>query len=303
MAAWLRNFGIALVAATLSLVWTGGAAEAASTTSYQLMLQSRSDTAAPNEVYLASFASLDDVFSQTIGAPTGFTQIEITPGFEITGMTKDDSGFRVLLQSRADTAAPGEVYLASFNSLDDIFSQTIGSPSAFTQIEVTPNFQIAGLTWDGTGYRMLLQSRLDAAAPNEVYLASFATLDDIFSQTIGSPTAFTQIEITPGFRIADFTWDGSGYRMLLQSRLDAAAPNEVYLASFATLDDLLTQTIGGPTGFTQLEITPNFRIVGFSSVTTMDPLPPGVPEPMSWALLIIGFGATGAVMRGRRQFA
>jgi hypothetical protein len=150
---------------------------------------------------------------------------------------------------------------------------------------------------------MLLQSRLDAAAPNEVYLASFATLDDIFSQTIGSPTAFTQIEITPGFRIADFTWDGSGYRMLLQSRLDAAAPNEVYLASFATLDDLLTQTIGGPTGFTQLEITPNFRIVGFSSVTTMDPLPPGVPEPMSWALLIIGFGATGAVMRGRRQFA
>jgi hypothetical protein len=212
MAAWLRKLGIALVAATLSLVWTGGAAEAASTTSYQLMLQSRSDTAAPNEVYLASFASLDDVFSQTIGAPTGFTQIEITPGFEITGMTKDASGFRVLLQSRADTAALGEVYLASFNSLDDIFSQTIGSP-----------------------------------------------------------TAFTQIEITPGFRIADFTWDGSGYRMLLQSRLDAAAPN--------------------------------FRIVGFSSVTTMDPLPPGVPEPMSWALLIIGFGATGAVMRGRRQFA
>jgi hypothetical protein len=296
MGNWLRHIHVALAAGSLALA---SMAQATTTTAYQLLLQSRVDTAAPNEVYLASFASLDDVITETIGSPTGFTDIDVTPDYQIAGMTWDGAAYRVLLQSRADTAAPAEVFLASFATLDDLFSETLGSPTEFTQIGVTPDFQIAGLTWDGTAYRVVLQSRVDAAAPNEVYVASFATLDDLMSETVGTPSGFTEINVTPDYRISDLTWDGAAYRVLLQSRADTAAPTEVFLASFATLDDLFSETLGSPTEFTQIDVTPAFQIVGFSSVTTVMPPPPAVPEPTTWSLLIIGFGATGFVMRRR----
>jgi hypothetical protein len=154
-----------------------------------------------------------------------------------------------------------------------------------------------------TAYQLLLQSRVDTAAPNEVYLASFASLDDVITETIGSPTGFTDIDVTPDYQIAGMTWDGAAYRVLLQSRADTAAPAEVFLASFATLDDLFSETLGSPTDFTQIDVAPAFQIVGFSSVTTVmpppPPPPPAVPEPATWSMMIIGVGATGFVMRRR----
>jgi hypothetical protein len=43
------------------------------------------------------------------------------------------------------------------------------------------------------------------------------------------------------------------------------------------------------------------QVLGTADLTPLPPPPPGpVPEPASWALLILGFGLTGAVLRQRR---
>lgn len=40
---------------------------------------------------------------------------------------------------------------------------------------------------------------------------------------------------------------------------------------------------------------------GFLDVTYVTTVTPGVPEPASWAMLLLGFGAIGAALRSRRK--
>jgi len=174
---------------------------------------------------LASFASLNDLSNANVSSPTGYTQIDVAPNYQIAGVTWDGTAYRALLESRADATAPFDVYLASFASLNDLSNANISSPTGYTQIDVAPNYQIAGLTWDGSAYRVLLESRADATAPFDVYLASFASLNDLSNASTSSPTGYTQIDVAPNYQIAGLTWDGSAYRVLLESRADATAPS------------------------------------------------------------------------------
>jgi hypothetical protein len=286
-------------AAGAALLGSSVAALAETTTSYQVLVETRTDGTAPFEVFLASFASLDAVFAGATSPPTDFTDIAISPDYQIGGMTWDGSAYRVLVETRDDGTAPFEVFLASFATLDDVFAGVTSPPTDFTEIAISPDYQIAGLTWDGSAYRVLVETRDDGTAPFEVFLASFATLDDLRTGITSDPTDFTEIAISPDYQIADMTWDGSAYRVLVETRDDGTAPFEVFLASFATLDDLFAGITSDPTDFTEIAISPDYQIAGFSSVTTVTP-PPRVPEPATWSLMIIGAGATGLVLRRRR---
>jgi hypothetical protein len=170
--------------------------------------------------------------------------------------------YRLMLQTRVNVDPPHEVFIASFDSLGDVYAGNTASPSDYSGLGVAAAFQIAGLTYDGS-YRVVVQTRLDAAAPNEVFLASFATLTDLYAGNTVAPTDYTQIAISPDFRIAGLAYDGS-YRMLVQTRLDGTAPFEVFLASFATLDDLFAGNTVSPTDFTEIAISPDYRIVDFT---------------------------------------
>ena len=44
----------------------------------------------------------------------------------------------------------------------------------------------------------------------------------------------------------------------------------------------------------------NFSVPDSVLINPTAPPGPGVPEPAAWALMILGFGATGAAMRRRR---
>ncbi|WP_017669157.1 PEPxxWA-CTERM sorting domain-containing protein [Sandarakinorhabdus sp. AAP62] len=278
------------------------AAQADSVT-YRMMLQSRTDTAAPNEVYVASYADYPNLQSGTLGPGSTFTQIGISSAFEIAGLTHDGSAYRMMLQSRTDTAAPDEVYIASYANYADLLIGKLGPGSTFTQIGISSAFRIAGLAYDGS-YRMMLQSRADTAAPNEIYIASYATYADLLSGTLGPGSTFTQVGISSAFIAQGFDWDGSAYRLMLQSRADTAAPDEVYIASYATYADLLAGKLGPGSNFTQIGISSAFSIGGLAAEIVRDPPPPppppGIPEPQSWALMILGFGSTGLAMRRRR---
>jgi len=147
--------------------------------------------------------------------------------FVCTTSTSQASGYKLALQSRVDSSAPNEVYMASFDTYDDLFSGNIGAGSSFTQINISSPYQITGLTYDGR-YRMALQTRLDGAAPNEVYLASFDTYDDLLNGNTGVGTDFTDIGVSPDYQIVGLTYDGK-YRLTVQSGVDNNPRKEAHL--------------------------------------------------------------------------
>ncbi len=55
------------------------------------------------------------------------------------------------------------------------------------------------------------------------------------------------------------------------------------------------QTAGGVGGYYALKHSEAFSLSGISTGTA------GVPEPASWALMLVGLGGAGAMMRRRRQ--
>ena len=81
----LRTFAVG--AALAASFWSGAVAAATVTTDYQLLLQTRADAFAPNEVYLASYSSLDNLIAGAIGTPSTYTQIGISSAFKIAGFS------------------------------------------------------------------------------------------------------------------------------------------------------------------------------------------------------------------------
>lgn len=81
-------------------------------------------------------------------------------------------------------------------------------------------------------------------------------------------------------------------------------------SDFLTFDamslDAIKLTIGGATP-TLRRSAPGQAMSSFRSVTTgefhsnPEPMIPGVPEPGAWALMLIGFGSAGAMLRARRR--
>jgi len=256
---------------------------------YKLELQSRADTAAPLEVYMANFGSYDDIITGNVGAGSAFANIDISPSFQIAGLTYDGK-YRMALETRSDAAGPLEVYMATFDTYSDLMLSNLGSGSGFTQIDVAPNFQIASIAYDGK-YRVLLESRADTSAPLEAYMASFDTYGDLLNAHLGTGSAFTQLDVSPSFRIAGLTFDGK-YRMALETRTDASSPLEVYMANFDTFDDLMNANLGSGSAYSQIDISPDYQIVGLA----YEPSP--VPEPST--IVVLGIGILPFIRKRRK---
>lgn len=96
----------------------------------------------------------------------------------------------------------------------------------------------------------------------------------------------------------DYTSDPSGLIGGANGTLANTGPNAV---DFAALDGIYATT--NPTQLFQTRPTAiashSFAIDGYEDVDTYDEISGSVPEPASWALMIVGFGLTGAAMRRR----
>ena len=70
--------------------------------------------------------------------------------------------FGLFLESDADRNGGNEFYAVTYDSWDDVLANTIASQS-FTSLDINPLFGAAGFTFDGSAYRMLLESNGDRA--------------------------------------------------------------------------------------------------------------------------------------------
>jgi hypothetical protein len=265
---------------------------------YGMLLESDGDRGAGNELYALTYDSWGNALTNVIDTQ-GFVALDINPVFSSGGFTFDGSAYRLLLESNADRGAGNEVYQVTYNSWNDLLTNTSADQS-FLQLDINPVFSSAGLTWDGLAYRMLLESNADRGAGNELYALTYNTWNDVLTNNIADQ-GFLSIDINPVFSAADLTWDGTAYRMLLESDGDRGAGNEIYALTYNSWADLLANNIAEQQ-FTALDINPVFSVGGFGALAFPTSEPPhSVPEPSTLALLAFGLGWLALVRHRSRR--
>jgi len=168
---------------------------------------------------------------------------------------------QLMLESNTNRQGGAEIFMAEFVSSVDLSNGAL-SDGAFSQINVGANFSVGGMSYDNTGYHVLLESDENRQGGSEIYLASFQNYDDLLSGSL-SNGSFSQLNLGANFGVGGFTYDGSEYHLLLESDENRQGGSEIFMASFANYDDLLTGSLSQG-GFSQLNIGANFSVGGMT---------------------------------------
>jgi hypothetical protein len=164
----------------------------------------------------------------------------------------------ILLESRVDAGSGAEVFHIDYASLADVKANNF-SGTGFTPMDINSAFRMADYAYDHGTYRILLESRADAAGGAEVALVNFNSFADLETNHFSS-SLFLPVNINPDFSIMGFTYDGA-YRLLLESDADAGSGAEVAEITYNTYADLLANNFSA-SGFTPINIAADFRGAG-----------------------------------------
>ena len=110
--------------------------------------------------------------------------------------------FSVLLESNSDNSGGSEVYVVGFHSLADLYSNT-PTGSGYTAMNVNSAFSVGGFAFDGDQYHIVLESDADAAGGSEVYLISYDSLADVYSNSQAG-SGYTAMNINDAFSVGGF---------------------------------------------------------------------------------------------------
>src|SRR5262245_37172360 len=96
-----------------------------------------------------------------------------------------------------------------------------------TAIFVTSLLLATAIPAHAVPYGMLLESDADRNGGAELYALTYKNWDDVLANNIDQQ-GYAAIDINPLFSTAGFTFDGSAYRMLLESNDDRNSGAELY---------------------------------------------------------------------------
>ncbi|NJC07351.1 PEPxxWA-CTERM sorting domain-containing protein [Polymorphobacter fuscus] len=138
----------------------------------------------------------------------------------------------------------------------------------------------------------LATAAFPANSPTQVYIGSIITLDivDNFDYSWPAVAAYVSGSAPIRFRAWEYDANLGGDRLVADFSTNGSDSNR--LIAFGSDSDLQFLTLIEFSSSTTFAID-DFRI-GLPDVA------PGIPEPASWAMLIAGFGLTGASLRRRR---
>ena len=69
-------------------------------------------------------------------------------------------------------------------------------------------------------YSVLLESNADRTS-NEIYLANYASYDDLLTNTLAGSSAYSTLNVSSAFSVGGYTRNGfGGYSVLLESNAD-----------------------------------------------------------------------------------
>jgi hypothetical protein len=139
----------------------------------------------------------------------------------VTGAAQAQS-YRLMLQTRADSARPAEVFVANYGSYADFVASPAAVNGDFWGIDIGSQYQVSGLAYDGQ-YRLLLSTRNDGGPPGEVFVATYASYADLIASPAAVGGDFSGIDIGSSYEVVAFAYDGR-YRLVLQTRTDSGPP-------------------------------------------------------------------------------
>jgi hypothetical protein len=273
----------------LALALLAGAAQAQS---YRLMLQTRADGSAGSEVFVASYGSYAGFVGSQAAVGGDFSGIDVGAQYQVSGLAYDGQ-YRLLLSTRNDGGPSSEVFVATYASYADLIASPAAVGGDFSGIDIGSSYEVVAFAYDGK-YRLVLQTRTDSGPPGEVFIASY----DSFADFVASPAAvggsFSGIDVGASYKVAGLAYDGQ-YRLLLTTRADDFAASEVFVATYATFDDLVNSPAAVGGDFSGIDIGSAYRVAAFAYETAP------IPEPGTAALFALGLATTGWI--GRRRMS
>ncbi|HEX3364713.1 PEPxxWA-CTERM sorting domain-containing protein [Phenylobacterium sp.] len=208
----------------------------------------------------------------------------------------------------ADTSA----LLTSFNGLQTIPSKTLVSSTvtadAFTEAQGLQTYLDGLSTTQTFGSLSNTTTITDTGAVSGLNVITFSSLqnapltisgnaNDIFVlRTAGNVNTNQVMSLTGGVTANHIFWD-----------LDGSSGNVLQTSGGDQLSGMFIDTKGGDFQFSELSLTGQLINTGghiqFVSGSDMTTSTFTVPEPATWAMMLMGFGGLGAVLRSRRRRA
>ncbi len=285
---------LAIVAATCALL-----APHSSQAASHFLLESRADAPSGAEVLSVDFATQADLlannFSNATFLPTG-----ISPSFSIADMASQNGAYHLLLESNADAAGGLELLMVDYASYADLKSDT-NAGTTFLPMDIAEGFSVRGFTYGDDAYHLLLESDTDAAGGAELRLFSYNSFADLKVNNVSS-SLFLQTDIASTLSVAGLGYDGGAYRLLLESDVDVGSGPQLFLLSYNSLGDFKTNSSGSTALLpAYIGATLSVRAFEYDSVRNGGGGDIGaIPEPAVWAMMLLGFGAIGALQRRRK---
>jgi len=152
---------------------------------------------------------------------------------------------------------------------------------------------LSGAPASAVPFQVLLERDTDADAGAEVFLVTYDSFADLLSNDF-SASSFSQLNINANFSAGGLAFDGSAYQLLLERDTDADAGSEVFLVTYDSYADLLSNDFSA-SSFSQLNINANFSAGGLAATVPPVPIPP--------ALWLFGSGLIGLAGIARRKKA
>jgi len=131
----------------------------------------------------------------------------------------------------------------------------------------------------------------------EVFLVTYTSWANLLSNTIDSQS-FIDLNINEDFSLGGLAYTGDVFQILLESNANLE-DEEVFYVEYADLAALMNNTIQSQF-FLPLNINEDFSMNGFEVEPASVPGGP-IPEPATWASMILGFGLAGTALRRRRS--
>ena len=203
--------------------------------------------------------------------------------------TGSSKGATIYSTSSTASTAAGSVPIYFLLSADSLWTDLTGPQDAHMTVSFASN---VGTTGSGSDRSQLF------GTGSIVITRDTAALEGLNSRTNLLTVTFSDADLDASNGSGAFTFESTATSMIS------------YTSDFLDFSDIDAQDFS----FSFSGSSPNFQAaLGWSSVDTRfsgtgtfasDPAPltVGVPEASSWAMLVLGFGTVGAVMRaGRRQ--
>ncbi len=166
-----------------------------------ILLESDTDSGAGSELFLANFNDYQSLIDATVNS-SSFSQVDLSSTFSVGGLAFDGSSYQLLLESDTDGGAGNDLFIATFDSYQNLLEGTVSS-SSFSQLDLSSTFSSGGLAFDGSSYHLLLESDADSDAGSEVFLASFDSFQSLLDGTVAS-SSFSQLNISSNFSAGGF---------------------------------------------------------------------------------------------------